>query len=103
MARDDDYERGSRKSDFEDSSGRFGKGKKRKPKRMNFRKRRPPANLRFDYKDVQTLMSFLTEEGKIVPARVSGLSAFQQRQLTLAIKRARNLAFINPLRRESVQ
>lgn len=102
MARDQDFDRGSRRGDDDDSSGRFGKGKKRKAKRMNFRKKRPPANLRFDYKDVNTLMSFLTEEGKIVPARVSGLSAQQQRELTLAIKRARNVAFISSVRRESV-
>lgn len=67
-----------------------------------FRRKRPPANLEFDYKDVQTLLSFLTDEGKIVPARVSGLRAAQQRQLTLAIKRARNLAFISTTRREAV-
>lgn len=74
-------------------------GKKKKPRRMNFRKKRPPANLAFDYKDVHSLAAFLTEEGKIVPARVSGLSAGQQRQLTLAVKRARNLAFIGTTRR----
>jgi small subunit ribosomal protein S18 len=56
----------------------------------------------FDYKDVHTLMMFLTEEGKIVPGRVSGLSASQQRELTLAIKRARHLSLISPVRRESV-
>lgn len=87
----------------DDRGDRFGgKGKKRKPRRMGFRKKRPPATLGFDYKDVHSLMPFLTEEGKIVPARVSGLRASQQRQLTLAVKRARNVALISTTRRESV-
>jgi small subunit ribosomal protein S18 len=49
---------------------------------------------RFDYKDPQTLNYFITERGKIVPQRVSGLSARQQRDLALAVKRARNIALL---------
>jgi small subunit ribosomal protein S18 len=49
---------------------------------------------RFDYKDVSTLKYFLTDRGKIVPRRVSGLTARQQRDLTLAVKRARNIALL---------
>lgn len=49
---------------------------------------------KFDYKDPQILKYFLTERGKIVPRRVSGLSARQQRDLALAIKRARNIALV---------
>lgn len=48
----------------------------------------------FDYKDPQTLKYFITERGKIVPRRVSGLSARQQRSLALAVKRARNIALL---------
>lgn len=48
----------------------------------------------FDYKDVTTLRYFITERGKIVPRRVSGLTAKQQRALTLAIKRARAIALL---------
>jgi len=48
----------------------------------------------FDYKNPQLLKSYITDRGKIVPARVSGLSAYQQRQLTRAIKRARILALL---------
>lgn len=48
----------------------------------------------FDYKDVTTLRYFITERGRIVPRRVSGLSAKQQRALTLAIKRARAIALL---------
>lgn len=47
-----------------------------------------------DYKDTDTLKRFLTEGGKILPRRLTGLSAKQQRQLTLAIKRARHLALL---------
>lgn len=47
-----------------------------------------------DYKNPQLLKSFLTDRGKIVPARISGVNAKQQRQITQAIKRARMLALI---------
>jgi len=47
-----------------------------------------------DYKDVDTLKKFLTEGGKILPRRLTGLSAKQQRQITTAIKRARHLALL---------
>ncbi|MFB2645346.1 30S ribosomal protein S18 [Raphidiopsis sp. BLCC-F218] len=47
-----------------------------------------------DYKDVELLRKFMTERGKILPRRITGLTSQQQRQLTLAIKRARILAFL---------
>ncbi|MCB9759018.1 MAG: 30S ribosomal protein S18 [Alphaproteobacteria bacterium] len=47
-----------------------------------------------DYKDIDILKKFLTEGGKILPRRLTGLNAKQQRQLTLAIKRARHLAML---------
>ena len=47
-----------------------------------------------DYKNPDTLRRFLAEGGKILPRRVSGLSAYEQRQLTTAIKRARHLALL---------
>lgn len=47
-----------------------------------------------DYKDVELLKKFLTESGKIVPSRVTGASAMQQRLLTKMIKIARYLALI---------
>ena len=47
-----------------------------------------------DYKDLVTLKSCLTEANKIIPGRVSGTKAEYQRQLTLAVKRARYLALI---------
>jgi small subunit ribosomal protein S18 len=50
--------------------------------------------LRVDYKDVRTLQTFITEGGKIVPSRTSGNCAKHQRQLAIAIKRARIIALL---------
>ena len=47
-----------------------------------------------DYKDVKLLKEYITETGKIMPARITGTSAKYQRQLSRAIKRARHLALI---------
>ena len=47
-----------------------------------------------DYKDVDTLRDFIGENGKIVPARLTGTRAIYQRQLSTAIKRARFLALL---------
>ncbi|MDH4317996.1 MAG: 30S ribosomal protein S18 [Desulfobulbaceae bacterium] len=47
-----------------------------------------------DYKDVKTLKNFITERGKIIPRRIYGTCAKHQRQLTEAVKRARQLALI---------
>lgn len=52
------------------------------------------ANKEVDYKDVETLRRYLTETGKIVPIRVSGISAKYQRSLARAIKNARYLALL---------
>ena len=47
-----------------------------------------------DYKDVETIKRFLNEQGKLLPRRVTGVSAKFQRGLTRAVKRARHLALI---------
>ena len=47
-----------------------------------------------DYKDVALLKQYVTETGKIVPSRITGTRAFYQRQLSLAVKRARFLALL---------
>lgn len=47
-----------------------------------------------DYKDVAKLRRYVTERGKILPRRISGTCAKHQRQLTTAIKRARNVALL---------
>jgi small subunit ribosomal protein S18 len=49
---------------------------------------------RIDYKDLATLKGYITETGKIVPSRITGTRANYQRQLALAVKRARFLALL---------
>ncbi|MCD6234406.1 MAG: 30S ribosomal protein S18 [Candidatus Neomarinimicrobiota bacterium] len=50
--------------------------------------------LSIDYKDYKTLRRFITEQGKIIPRRVTGTCAKHQRELVTAIKRARNIALL---------
>ena len=47
-----------------------------------------------DYKDINTLVKFITERGKILPRRITGVSAYHQKRLTEAIKRARHIALL---------
>ncbi|MEL3890885.1 30S ribosomal protein S18 [Ferrovibrio sp. MS7] len=49
---------------------------------------------KIDYKDVKLLSRFISERGKIVPSRITAVSAKKQRELATAIKRARNLALL---------
>ncbi len=76
-----------------------GKDKKERGQRALFRRRK---FCRFtsekvewiDYKDIETLKDFINENGKIIPARITGTSSGYQRQLSDAIKRARFLALL---------
>lgn len=67
-----------------------------------YRRRVSPINPKepIDYKDVDLLRKFITERGKILPRRITGLTAKQQRDLTQAIKRARVLALLPFINRE---
>lgn len=47
-----------------------------------------------DYKDIKLLQKYVTEQGKIIPKRITGTSAKYQRQLALAVKRARHMALL---------
>lgn len=47
-----------------------------------------------DYKDPKKLNKFITDQGKIIPRRITGLSAKQHRELVRAIKRARQIAVL---------
>jgi small subunit ribosomal protein S18 len=47
-----------------------------------------------DYKDARTLGKFLSERGKIIPARITGTCARHQRRLTVAVKQARTVALL---------
>ena len=49
---------------------------------------------KIDYKDIRLLQRFVSERGKIVPSRITAVSAPKQRELSQAIKRARTLALL---------
>ena len=53
-----------------------------------------PEAPKIDYKDVKLFQRFISERGKIVPSRITAVSAKRQRELAKAIKRARNLALL---------
>jgi len=82
----DRYDRGG---DWGDRGDRGGRGKK--PTRVNVW---AEGDVVVDYKDTQLLKNFVTERGKIIPRRVAGNTAKQQRQVCRAIKRARILALM---------
>ena len=48
-----------------------------------------------DYKNIDLLQKFLNDRGKITPRRITGVSAAEQRQITISVKRARFLALLN--------
>ncbi len=60
----------------------------------SFAASRPKASRHIDYKDLGTLKGYVSETGKIVPSRITGTKSFYQRQLAVAIKRARFLALL---------
>lgn len=63
-------------------------------RRKRFCKFTAEGTVEIDYKDLNTLKQYIAENGKIVPSRVSGTRARYQRQLSIAIKRARFLALL---------
>ena len=71
---------------------------KKRPKEIDDRKRFCKFTSlgieEIDYKDLKLLKDYITEDGKIMPARITGTSAKYQRQLTKAVKRARHLALL---------
>lgn len=71
---------------------------------MNYYRKRlspiPPSQP-IDYKDIDLLRKFITERGKILPRRITGLTAKQQRDLTQAVKRARLIALLPFINKEA--
>jgi small subunit ribosomal protein S18 len=63
-------------------------------RRRKFCKFTAEGTKQIDYKDLETLKAYVSENGKIVPSRITGTKARYQRQLATAIKRARYLALI---------
>lgn len=76
-----------------DRDGRRPGGKNRRMKRKvcSFCMEKSES---IDYKDINKLRKYVTERGKILPRRISGNCAKHQRELTIAIKRARNIALL---------
>ena len=63
-------------------------------KRRKFCRFTAEKNQEVDYKQVDLLKDFISENGKIIPARITGTKAHYQRQLATAVKRARFLALL---------
>ena len=97
-------DRNERSGGGERSGGRGGDGDERGgaggfAHRPFYRRRKScpfsgPNAPKIDYKDVRLLSRFLSERGKIVPSRITAVSAKKQRELATAIKRARFLALL---------
>lgn len=63
--------------------------------RIRMKKIKIPVDYIFDYREPATLRRFLTERGKILGRRMTGISAKHQRALTIAVKRARILGLVS--------
>lgn len=74
-----------------DMSGKGGRMGRRKRKVCSFCVDKAES---IDYKELAKLRKYITERGKILPRRISGNCAIHQRQLTVAIKRARQIALL---------
>ena len=80
--------------------GKFAKGKGRERGRGQLFRRRKFCRFtaegvkQIDYKDIAVLKEFINENGRIIPARITGTKARYQRQLSVAINRARFLALL---------
>jgi small subunit ribosomal protein S18 len=87
---------GGRDGGGREGGGRGGEGGQRRP--FFRRKKTCPfsgANApKIDYKDTKLLQRFISERGKIVPSRITAVSAKKQRLLAVAIKRARFMALL---------
>jgi small subunit ribosomal protein S18 len=88
------YQRPSSGPGQRPSSGPGGPRKKRPFQRRKVCRFCAEKNLSIDYKEPRTLRYFISERGKIVPRRISGNCARHQREITEAIKRARNIALL---------
>ena len=67
------------------------------PQKYKFKKKCPLSGKeapKVDYKNIKLLKKYVTENGKIMPSRITSVSQKKHRELSLSIKRARNLALI---------
>ena len=86
-----------RSSDKKNRQGNFNKLSLFQNNRFKFR-RNCPLSVKgapvIDYKNVTLLKKYISENGKMLPSRITNVSQKKQRQLSLSIKRARNLALV---------
>ena len=79
------------------SQSNFSKLSIFQPNRFKFKKKCPLSGKgapKIDYKNVRLLKKYVTENGKILPSRITSVSQKKQRELSTSIKRARNLGLI---------
>ena len=79
------------------SQSNFAKLSIFQPQKYKFKKKCPLSGKGspvIDYKNIKVLKKYVTENGKIMPSRITSVSQKKQRELSLSIKRARNLALI---------
>jgi small subunit ribosomal protein S18 len=79
------------------SQSNFNKLSIFQPHKYKFNKKCPLSGKEapiIDYKNIKLLKKYVTENGKIMPSRITSVSQKKQRELSLSIKRARNLALI---------
>ena len=79
------------------SQSNFSKLSIFQPNKFKFKKKCPlsgKAAPKIDYKNIRLLKKYVTENGKILPSRITSVSQKKQRELSTSIKRARNLGLI---------
>ena len=91
--------RGGRSGGGRGRNAKKGDKDKKRGSRQLFRRRKfcrftAEKIKQIDYKDIDLLKDFINENGKIIPARITGTKAHYQRQLGVAVKRARFLALL---------
>lgn len=80
--------------DNDDRNGKMGRTNRPSMRRRRVSRLSAEKVDYIDYKDVKLLQSYISENGKIMPRRLTGVTALQQRKLTEAIKRARTIALL---------
>ena len=79
------------------SQSNFSKLSIFQPNKYKFKKKCPlsvEGAPKVDYKNIKLLKKYITENGKIMPSRITSVSQKKQRELSISIKRARNLALV---------
>ena len=79
------------------SQSNFSKLSIFQPNKFKFKKKCPLSSKgapKIDYKNIRLLRKYVTENGKILPSRITSVSQKKQRELSISIKRARNLGLI---------